>query len=78
MLFLRSVSLSKTNPYRRALTVFVVFFIGWFTIHSSTQYYFSYYVIPTLALTQAVFFSYGALVYKKAGEWRPGQKLSVE
>ncbi|MBK8966186.1 MAG: hypothetical protein R3D58_03500 [Saprospiraceae bacterium] len=63
-LFARSVSLPKDNPLKEALLVFVVFFPGWFMIHSSSGQHFSFYLDPDKAIIQAIYFSLGGVAYK--------------
>ena len=58
--------LSHKNSYKKSLSVFALFFMGWFLIHSSTQYYFSYDVTPNTGMIQALFFSMGGFIYYKA------------
>lgn len=65
-LFLKSISLPYDNIYKKALLVFVIFFLGWFIIHSTSSQYFSYYQSPGGAMVQAFFFSLGALAYREA------------
>ncbi len=65
-MFFRSVSLPRSHPYKYPLLIFPIFFVGWFFIHSSTQYYFTYALTPDIGLIQAIFFSMGALVYKNS------------
>jgi hypothetical protein len=58
--------LPRDPPYKPPLLIFPVFFVGWFFIHSSTQYYFTYALTPDNGLIQAIFFSMGALIYKNS------------
>lgn len=68
-LWIRSMILPKGHPYKQVLLVFVIFFMGWFTIHSSTQYYFSYYVqCSGVGILLVTFFSFASLVYDKSME----------
>lgn len=66
VLFFRSYWLKRNHPYKKALIVFPIFFLGWFFIHSSTQFYFSYALTPDLGFIQAIFFSMGALIYRNS------------
>ena len=66
MLFFRSMNLPRDHPYKHPLLIFPVFFVGWFFIHTSTQYYFTYALTPDIGLIQAIFFSMGALIYKNS------------
>ncbi|MCB0530680.1 MAG: O-antigen ligase family protein [Lewinellaceae bacterium] len=63
-LFARSRILPKDNPLREALLVFVVFFPGWFMIHSSSGQHFAYYLDPNNAMIQAIYFTLGGVAYK--------------
>lgn len=63
-LFFRSTRLPRGHPLKDALLVFVIFFPGWFFIHSSSGQHFSYYQDPGDAIISALYFSFGALAYK--------------
>ncbi|MEZ5044601.1 MAG: hypothetical protein R2828_32195 [Saprospiraceae bacterium] len=64
-LFLLSASLPRSHPAKDALLTFIVYFLGWFLIHSSSGQHFSYYQLPQGGLLIGVFFSFGALAYKE-------------
>lgn len=66
-IFFKSISLPPKHPQKQALLMFVIFFMGWFIIHSTSAQQFSYYVNPARGIIMAVFFSYAALMYKIAG-----------
>jgi hypothetical protein len=53
----------KHSPFKTALPVFVIFLLGWFIIHSTSGQHFNYMGIPAQIMPQAIFFSFGALVY---------------
>jgi len=65
-LFQRGWTLSRSNPYKNALLVFPIFFMGWFVIHSSSGQQFAFYADPVNAIAQVIFFSFGALMFKDA------------
>ncbi len=62
-LFLCSASLPRSHPMKELPLVFIVFFLGWFLLHSSSGQYFSYYQAPAEGILLGVFFSFGGLVY---------------
>jgi hypothetical protein len=53
---------------RRAIPIFIVFLFGWFIIHSTSGQQFGFGGTPVNVISQAIFFSFGALVYTKAKE----------
>jgi hypothetical protein len=65
-LFFKGLGLPGDHESKKALMVFGIFFFGWFAIHSSTQYYFSYCLTPSLAMIQVLFFSLGGILYHKS------------
>ncbi|MBK7872923.1 MAG: hypothetical protein IPJ74_20775 [Saprospiraceae bacterium] len=67
-LFIKNFQLSPNNRYKRALLVFNICFVGWFAVHSSSYYFFGYNQRLGSAMIQAIFFSYGALVYTLANK----------
>lgn len=68
-IFFLSRRLSKQNPFRAALLVFLVFFIGWFALHSSSRQFFSYYQPVRTGILIAVFFLLGGQTYRDAKAW---------
>jgi hypothetical protein len=54
----------KTND--NSLIIFVVFFIGWFFIHSTSGQHFSYEQIPSSILPQVLIFCFGAFCVAEA------------
>ncbi len=72
-LFLCSASLPRSHPMKESLLVFIVFFMGWFIIHSSSGQYFSYYNLPAEGILLGSFFSFGGLAYKKALSLKPAR-----
>jgi hypothetical protein len=67
-LLFKIVSLPRGHPRKRALMVFVIFFLGWFVIHSGTSQQFAYYADPHVAMVQAFFFTFAALTYYNSQE----------
>jgi hypothetical protein len=65
-LIFRSFQLPREHRYKYSLLVFPIFLVGWFFIHTSTQYYFTYAITPDIGFIQAIFFSMGALVYQNS------------
>lgn len=62
-LFLCSASLPRSHPMKEIPLVFIIFFLGWFMLHSSSGQYFSYYQAPAEGILLSVFFSFGGLLY---------------
>ena len=58
------------NYFDRAYLVFIVFFIGWFFIHSTSRQFFAFRSMPADVFPQAIFFSFGAYQYYKMLKWR--------
>ena len=63
-LLARSLQLLPGHPMKDALLVFVVFFPGWFMIHSSSGQHFSFYSDPGNGIVLSLYFTMGALAYK--------------
>ena len=63
-LILRSFSLPAGHPHKYALLVFPIFFLGWFIIHSTSGQKFHFYGAPIEAISQAFYFSFGALLFR--------------
>lgn len=53
----------KKHWLDNSLLVFPIFFLGWFFIHSTSGQHFGYYLQYRYAFAQAIFFSFGAIVY---------------
>lgn len=68
-LYLLNGMLPRSHPLRGALLVFIVVFLGWFFLHSSSRQYFAYHFRPNTGIIQALFFSFGGLMYYKARLW---------
>lgn len=66
---------SRRMPDRNVLVVFVVFMIGWFIIHSTSGQQFNYAGMPARIIPQAVFFSFGALIYNHTLSFVNGKKF---
>lgn len=65
-LFFRNRKLPRGHPWKDALLVFVVFFPGWFFIHSSSGQHFSYYQYPGQAIIVVTYMSLGGLAYRRS------------
>lgn len=63
-LLARSLQLLRGNPYKETLLVWVTFFPGWFSIHSSSGQHFSFYSDPVGGIVLGVYLTMGALMYK--------------
>jgi len=61
----RYIFLPKHHLLKSTTLVFIVFLWGWVFIHSTSGQHFSYGGIPLLIVPQAVFFSFGALIYRE-------------
>lgn len=72
VLYIRS---AKKKVYRDSLLVLVVFLVGWFFIHSSSGQQFNYSGMPEQIIPQAVFFSFGALLYERTLRIINGKKV---
>jgi len=64
----RFLRLSQAIKNKKAYLIFIIMLLGWFFLHSSGVQHFSYYGIPLMIIPQAVFFSFGALLYAKPSE----------
>jgi hypothetical protein len=62
----------KNNRYyNKSFLVFVIFFIGWFIIHSTSGQQFAFSGSPGATIPQSLFFSFGALSLADAGSNNP-------
>ena len=83
-LYHQSSLLPRGHPLKGALLVFVVFFPGWFMIHSSSGQSFSYYQDPGGGIHLGLYFCFGAVVYrhtlkrKKSNTHAPPPEATVE
>jgi hypothetical protein len=57
---------SARKSINKSHIIFVFFFIGWFFIHSTSVQQFGYLLMPGAALTQIVFFCFGAFCYAES------------
>jgi hypothetical protein len=65
-LYNRTILLPRDHPARKALLVFVIFLVGWFLLHSTSEQFFSYYQeAPGIGILYVVFFSFAALIYRE-------------
>lgn len=67
-LFVAHIQASSYFPYKNGFLIIIVFFLGWFFIHSTSGQHFNYFGIPDQIIPQAVFFSFGALVNNMSKE----------
>lgn len=67
----RSFRLPGKHPMKAPLLVFNIVFVGWFLIHSSSGQHFTFYQITNLGIIQALFFTFGAIIYQKSFESEP-------
>ena len=67
-LFRRNQYLTRQNPYKDTLLVFIIGFIGLFLIHSSSGYIFNYEIRfnTGMALAIILFFTFADRVFKKS------------
>jgi hypothetical protein len=61
--FIQSRKIHRANP---AFLIFPVFLSGWFIIHSTSGQQFGFSGLPLHIIPQAVFFSFGAFVYRQS------------
>lgn len=54
---------NRNFSLKSSLPVFIMFLMGWFFIHSTSGQHFNYMGIPAQVMPQAIFFSFGALIY---------------
>jgi O-antigen ligase len=67
-LFKRNVILTNANPYKKSLYIFIIGFIGFFIIHSSSGYIFNYGIDFNrgMAITVIMLFTFADRVYKES------------
>jgi hypothetical protein len=67
-LFKRNVILTNANPYKKSLYIFIIGFIGFFIIHSSSGYIFNYGIDFNrgMAITVSMLFTFADRVYKES------------
>lgn len=61
--FIASVSLPEQHALKSAPLALIIFFLGWFVIHSSSAQYFGYYLAPTDGILVGSFISLGGKLY---------------
>ena len=64
--FHEKLLISAIKGSQRENLVFIIFFIGWFIIHSSSGQHFSFMGMPGKIIMQSTFFSFGAFQYHQA------------
>jgi len=67
-LFARFQRLSKTILNSKVYLIFIFMLLGWFFLHSSAGQQFGFGGMPMQIIPQAIFFSFGALLYAKPSE----------
>lgn len=67
--------ISNSYNYKKGFIVLSAFLVGWFVIHSTSGQFFNYSGIPFQVMPQAVYFSFGALLYSKSKEFSHVQKI---
>ena len=67
-LFTSATSLPKGHPQKNQLVVFIIFFVGWFLIHSVTSQQFAFYAQPHVGMVIGFYFSFAALTYLRSQE----------
>lgn len=65
-LFMRSTNLPSGHFSKEALMLFVVFFPGWYILHSTSGQYFGYHVNLGPGLVEGLFFCMAGLVYNES------------
>jgi len=63
-LFQQRFKLPRSHPWKAALLIFPIFFMGWFIIHSSSGQQFQYYGSLTDGMSQSFYFSLGAILFR--------------
>lgn len=51
--------------WKNRIMIFPVFFLGWIVIHSTSGQHFGLYGVPFTTIPQAVYFSFGAVIYNR-------------
>lgn len=70
--FIQSRRIRKPHP---GFLAFPVFLLGWFVIHSTSGQQFGFSGLPLHIIPQAVFFSFGALLYQKSKKLSDARKI---
>lgn len=65
----------KDFAYKNSLLIFIIFLLGWFIIHSTSSQHFNYMVIPAQIIPQAIFLSFGSLIYSQSKKIKYGQSV---
>lgn len=65
----------KVFAYKNSLLIFIIFLLGWFIIHSTSSQHFNYMVIPAQIIPQAIFLSFGSLIYSQSKKIKYGQSV---
>lgn len=67
-LFSAATALPRGHPQKNQLMVFIIFFVGWFLIHSVTSQQFAFYAQPHVGMVIGFYFSFAALTYLRSQE----------
>jgi hypothetical protein len=67
-LFSAFAALPKGHPNKNQLAVFMIFFLGWFLIHSVTSQQFAFYAQPHVGMIIGFYFRFAALTYLRSQE----------
>ena len=70
--YMRKRRFRKANP---ALMLFPVFLLGWFIIHSTSGQQFAFSGLPLHVIPQALFFSFGALIFAQSKAIHNGKRI---
>lgn len=65
-LFFIFQKLPQSYTLQRSIITFIIMLLGWFFLHSSSGQSFRFAGLPAHIIPQAVFFSFGALIYAKS------------
>ncbi len=78
-LYNKSQSIPFSDTRKASLLVFVIFFAGWFLIHSSSeQHFFFYFENPGDGIIQGVFFTMAAFIFAADEKQAENQKISTQ
>lgn len=77
-IFVLHLQLPHDHPNKVQLRVFLIFFLGWFMLHSSSEQLFAYYQYTAPGIMLATYFSMAALTFHLAAEPEIGEKSEVE
>ena len=67
-MFSAYAALPRGHLQKNPLLVFIIFFFGWFLIHSVTSQQFAFYAQPHVGMVIGYYFSFAALTYNRSQE----------